>query len=710
MTLFARPGLPLNASYYHQTRILVVEDEPDIAQALHDYLTNQTGYQVVIVYDGRAAMNALVEACHSAAGPFDLVLLDMRMPGVTGQQVLQWIRQHPELQYTRVVILTATTTTEERVDALSAGADDYITKPYHHQELLARVNTILRSHRLEKRLQYQGRQLALLNEVSAVLTSMRDPKLVFEAAVEGARHILNVELAGIFVYLERQGKLFCRQLSANVLPLPAYPPIAANQGSIGLVFTRQQLLCLNTPHTDDRFQPSDAPTGYAVQNLLAAPLQVRARSVGVLVTLNKADGSFGEVDIALFAALANVVGRAVENAWLFQSVRQQQQALLKGRDRLQAIIDGILHPIYTVDEQWRITAVNKSTLDEHKATAGDLIDQVCYQALFGRNAPCAGCVAAQTMRHKTTSGWSARWLDMDQLPREWEVNAYPIPGRKTESAQAVVVWQDVTEKRRLQNSLAQTGKLAAIGQLAAGVAHEMNNPLTVILASAAMIKTSMPAEDEHFELVDLIAQASERAHHVVLDLLDFARREEYVFAPTDVNESLSQALSLVSYQLQTAHIRVNKQLAPDLPLAYASAKHLKTVWINLLINARDALHGRSDDRQLEIMTRAGEPGESLEVFVRDNGPGMTLAEQERIFEPFYTTKEPGKGTGLGLYTCHQIMQQHGGQIEVVSSPGQGTTFIVRLPLATQMPAGAVADSVSPATPRQTVQYSRPSGT
>ncbi len=681
MTLVARPGALLNAPHYNQTRILVVEDEPDIAQALHDYLTNQTSYQVVIVYNGRAAMNALIEAWRSPAGPFDLVLLDMRMPDITGGQVLHWIRQHPDLQYTRVVILTATTNTEERVDALSAGADDYITKPYHHQELLARVNTILRSHRLEKQLHYQSRQLALLNEVSTVLTSMRDPKRVFEAAVEGARHILNVELAGIFIYLERQGKLFCRQLSASALPFPTYPPIAADQGSIGFAFAHQQLLCLNAPQTDARFQSSDAPSGCAVKNLLAAPLQVRSRSVGVLVTLNKSNGSFTDVDTALFAALAHAVGRAVENAWLFQSVRQQQQALLKGRDRLQAVIDGILHPIYTVDEQWHITAANKSTLDEHNATAADLLDQVCYQALFNHPAPCAGCAVAQTIRHKTTSGWSARWLDTDERPREWEVNAYVIPGRKTESAQAVVVWQDVTEKRRLQYSLTQAGKLAAIGQLVAGVAHEMNNPLTVISASAAMLKMSMPAEDERFELVELIAQASERTSHVVQDLLDFARREAYVFAPTDINESLSQALSLVSYQLQTANIRVAKQLAPDLPPAQASAEHLKTVWINLLINARDALHERADERQLEIITRAGESGEPLQVFVRDNGPGMTPAEKERIFEPFYTTKQPGKGTGLGLSTCHQIIQQHGGEIEVVSSPGQGTTFIVRLPVA-----------------------------
>ena len=677
--MFLQPGLALIPNP-NKTRILVVDDEPDIAQSLHDYLVTQTNYQVSIAYDGAAARRALLAACEGPAAPFDLVLLDMRMPELSGGELLRWIRQHAALQYTRVIILAATTSTDERVEALSAGADDYITKPYHHQELLARVNTILRSHRLEKQLQHQSRQLALLNEASTVLTSLRDPKLVFEATVEGARQILDVELAAIFLFHERQGMLFCRQITTNHAPY-AFPPVVASQGIVGHVFTQQQIVCLNNPSTDPRFALTDAPRGFPVRTLLAAPLHVRRRGVGVLLALNKNHGDFTDVDTALFTALSSAVGRAVENAWLFQSVRQQQQALLKGRDRLQAVIDGILHPIYTVDEQWRITAVNRSTLNEHNAPAVALVNQVCYRAFFQLDTPCAGCAVAETLRHKTTSGWVVRVFDDLRMPREWEVNAYPIPGPQTESAQAVVIWQDVTEKKRLEFSLAQADKLAAIGQLAAGITHEINNPLAVITAGSAMLRMSVPEEDDRYELVDLLVQASERANKVVRGLLDFARQEEYLFAPTDINESLRQALNLVSYQLQTAHIHVTMQLTPGLPSAFASADHLKTVWINLFINARDALQEQEGERQLDVITRLDDSGQKLQVVVCDNGVGMTQTQRERIFEPFYTTKAPGKGTGLGLSTSHRIVEQHGGTIEVISNAGNGTTFVVRLPIS-----------------------------
>lgn len=196
-----------------------------------------------------------------------------------------------------------------------------------------------------------------------------------------------------------------------------------------------------------------------------------------------------------------------------------------------------------------------------------------------------------------------------------------------------------------------------------------------------MLRMSVPEEDDRYELVDLLVQASERANKVVRGLLDFARQEEYLFAPTDINESLRQALNLVSYQLQTAHIHVTMQLTPGLPSAFASADHLKTVWINLFINARDALQEQEGERQLDVITRLDDSGQKLQVVVCDNGVGMTQTQRERIFEPFYTTKAPGKGTGLGLSTSHRIVEQHGGTIEVISNAGNGTTFVVRLPIS-----------------------------
>jgi two-component system, NtrC family, sensor kinase len=284
------------------------------------------------------------------------------------------------------------------------------------------------------------------------------------------------------------------------------------------------------------------------------------------------------------------------------------------------------------------------------------------------------------LHRKQAHHWPVSWNGEDHLPREWDVNAYPIPSSQATAARAVIVWQDRTEERRLENSLLQAGKLAAIGQLAAGVAHEINNPLTAINANAEMLKMFIPPEDENYEAVDLIARAGERATKVVRGLLDFARQEQYRFTQSNVNTSIHQALDLVSYQLQTATIQVVDSMTPDLPPIVASWEHVKSVWLNLLVNARDAVLSLPENRQIEIVTRLTPEQEHVEVIIRDNGQGMSAAEIQHIFEPFYTTKEPGKGTGLGLATSHRIIEQHGGDIHVVSKPNEGTTFIVRLPV------------------------------
>ena len=266
------------------------------------------------------------------------------------------------------------------------------------------------------------------------------------------------------------------------------------------------------------------------------------------------------------------------------------------------------------------------------------------------------------------------------MPREWDVNAYPIPSKQASSARAVILWQDRTEERRLESSLLQAGKLAAIGQLAAGVAHEINNPLTAINANAEMLKMFIPEDDENYEAVDLIARAGDRATKVVRGLLDFARQEHYNLTSGDINNSIRQTLDLVRYQLNTTDAEVIQNLGEDLPLVIGSWEHLKSVWLNLIINARDAVNQLPIKRQISITTRVDIEKDHVQVIVQDNGKGMSEAELVHIFEPFYTTKDPGKGTGLGLATSHRIIEQHGGEINVVSAPNQGTTFIIRLPV------------------------------
>ena len=662
------------------TRILVVDDEPEIAESLSGFLFKKEGYHVDVVSNGREAIRFLQSTVGSEA-EVDLVLLDMRMPGISGLDVLDWIRNHPDLQYTRVVLLTAASGSQEKVEALSAGADDYITKPYYMRELLARVKTILRTQQLEKQLQRQSQQLAALNSVGVTVAASLEVSEVLASAVAGVYEILQVDLSAILIL--ESGRLRCQDLSHRTGKFKSndFPVITPGQGIIGKVFQDQKPAFLNHPKADPRFTPPiDAPQSYDVQRLILSPLLVRGRPVGILVAYNKFDSPFNDVDLDLFASLGSSISEAIENAWLFNRIRLRQRELLESRNTLQALIDGIPHPIYTINDDWCLVAINKSKTDDQHATQDALVGQVCYRAFYDRDKPCDHCRVSETLSHQQAENWTVRWIGSDHLPREWEVDAYPIPGSQASSARVVVVWQDRTDERRLENSLMQAGKLAAIGQLAAGVAHEINNPLTVVNANAQMLQMVMSDDDENFEAVELISKAGIRATKVVRGLLDFARQEHYSFAPGDVEASVDAALDLVSYQLNSAGIEVSRRQKDQLPAVVASWEHMKSVWLNLILNARDALQDKPDDRRIEIVTRMGQSPDQIQVLFHDNGKGISTAESAHIFEPFYTTKEPGKGTGLGLATCHRIIEQHGGEINVVSLPNEGTTFIVRLPI------------------------------
>lgn len=665
--------------------VLVVDDEPEIADSLAEFLTRTEGYRVTVAVNGQEAMEILEASTDGTVDAVDLVLLDVRMPLVSGPEVLSWLRNHPELRYTRVIVLTAAAGNEEKVEALSAGADDYITKPYYPLELLARVKTILRTQQLEKQLQRQSQQLLALSRVSRLVTAKLATGEVLAAAAEGIEAVVGSELAAVFMTDNTRAHLLCRYVhpADGRLTAETYPPVEVGLGAIGQAYHEEKSVRFNSPIADGRFLPELAGRSeFSVRSVLATPFYVRGKPVGVLAAFNKHDGSFNEVDRGLLSSLASSVSRALEIAWLFQNVRQRQQELLESRNTLQAVIDGILHPIYTITEDWNLVAVNMTKAEELAASQEELTGRPCYQAFFERDSPCEHCAVAGTLAEKEPIRWTVSWLGKDHFPREWDVNAYPIPVSAPGSAgaSAIVIWQDRTEERRLENSLVQAGKLAAIGQLAAGVAHEINNPLTAINANAQMLEMTMPHDDDNFESVELIVQAGDRAAKVVRGLLDFARQSQFEFEMVDVNGTIMQALGLVAYQFTAANIKVIKKLAKGLPQVDASWEHLESVWLNLLINSRDALASLPGEKQVEIVSSLDSTGKEILVFIRDNGHGMATGELAHAFEPFFTTKGPGQGTGLGLANCRRIIEQHGGEIEVSSSAREGSTFVIRLPV------------------------------
>ncbi|WP_243324507.1 ATP-binding protein [Geothrix sp. SG200] len=226
-----------------------------------------------------------------------------------------------------------------------------------------------------------------------------------------------------------------------------------------------------------------------------------------------------------------------------------------------------------------------------------------------------------------------------------------------------------------QRQLAQADKLASVGRLAAGVAHEINNPLTGVLSYASLLRKRLDGDKESCDDLDVIVRETVRCRGIIRGLLDFARPTPPARKPMDLNEVVRRAVSVVMTQLSLNQVDLSLDLAPQLPVVHADANQIQQVAVNLLLNAGDAING--DGGIIKLTTRAGSEG-SVEMLVQDNGRGIPPEDLPRIFEPFYTTKG-SHGTGLGLAVSWGIVEAHGGTLEVHSGPGQGTCFTLRIP-------------------------------
>jgi two-component system NtrC family sensor kinase len=232
------------------------------------------------------------------------------------------------------------------------------------------------------------------------------------------------------------------------------------------------------------------------------------------------------------------------------------------------------------------------------------------------------------------------------------------------------------ELQEIQSHLSQSEKLASIGKLAAGIAHEINNPLGGILIYSHLLLEDAPEGHPHHDNLLKIVKETTRCKGIVKGLLDFARPKEPEWAPTDIHDLLDGCLSLTGRQTLFQNIRVERDYEPSLPRVTADRAQLQQVFMNMIFNAAEAMEGQGI---LTLRTSSAGGGTEVAVEITDTGHGIKDEDRERLFEPFFTTKEVGQGTGLGLAISYGIIQKHNGKIEVRSEPGRGATFIIRLP-------------------------------
>lgn len=439
--------------------------------------------------------------------------------------------------------------------------------------------------------------------------------------------------------------------------LPAADPEAGPAGEVRAPLS-------GVAHRPDTSAGADADTVESV------PLLSGNRMIGVLVAA--ADGATTVTVRHAIAQLAEPVTLALEVAMRADLERQRAE-----REQLVASALATMdQPVFILDLERRIRYANGAAVGEYGYTVEEL-NQLSFDALVATSAPARRVESPHTAIPGST--WKAEQVhcrrDGSRFPAA-VVLSY-IRDAAGRVCGQVVHLRNLTDEHRLETQLRQSEKLAAIGELVAGVAHEVNNPLAGISALAELILEE-PLSPELMESARLIKREADRASGVIRDLLAFARKPGANRAAVDLAEVVRLATRLRAFSLRRTDIRLELDLDPATPLVLGDAQHLQQVVLNLVMNAEYAMRA-SPHRRLTIRSAPAAGGALLAV--TDTGAGMPLEVRQRVFEPFFTTKPAGQGTGLGLSVSYGIVQAHGGTITVDSEDGAGSTFTILLPAA-----------------------------
>ncbi|MBL8202862.1 MAG: PAS domain S-box protein [Blastocatellia bacterium] len=407
------------------------------------------------------------------------------------------------------------------------------------------------------------------------------------------------------------------------------------------------------------------------------PCAARSRVVAVMALGRTVDGALlSSEDLDLLHAISGYVAVAIENAMLLEERERRADELAQLKDFNENIIESINVGVMTVNLQGRITNWN-GALEElyglpREQAIGKRIPEVFRPSIV--NALRQYTDRSEVDEPITVYKFRTQALDERELTLN--ISLAPLHNKTGEVEGTLIAIEDVTARIDLEQQLQQTEKLSSIGLLAAGVAHEVNTPLTGISSYAQMLLQQVPENDPRHQLLQKIHRQTSRASSIVNNLLNFARVSDLRFTEIDLPRVLDDTLQLLEAQLRNTNIEVVRRYTDYLPPALGNAPKLQQVFMNLILNARDAMpHGG----QLEISVSADD--HAAVVTFRDNGVGISSKNLSKIYDPFFTTKQIGQGTGLGLAVSFGIVQDHGGHIHVESQPGQGTAFYLSIPLA-----------------------------
>jgi two-component system NtrC family sensor kinase len=349
-------------------------------------------------------------------------------------------------------------------------------------------------------------------------------------------------------------------------------------------------------------------------------------------------------------------------------------ALAEERHFLTKIVDSLPLGLYAVDREYRVQAWNRKRESGMQGIArGNALGRTIFEILHRQ--------PAESLKQEIDRVFATGELEQFETEsrasgeaRTYRISKIPMHLHAGDDVTHVItVGEDITEWKEALQRVAQAEKMAAIGQLAAGVMHEINNPLATISACAE----SLTLELGELEYLKFIDAEVERCKRIIDGLLDFSRKRSVSKEPVEINATVERTLFLLSHHTRFKRVAVTKTLGPQSTVS-ANADQLIQILMALLLNAADATEQKGQQASITVRTSVAKSTVTIEII--DNGVGIPRSEVGKLFEPFYTTKPPGRGTGLGLSICYGLVADHGGRLEVESTPGSGSTFRIVLPM------------------------------
>lgn len=381
----------------------------------------------------------------------------------------------------------------------------------------------------------------------------------------------------------------------------------------------------------------------------------------------------------------NVIG-FVEVARDVSEQRRLEQELLRTKEYFEAIVESSVDMIITTDPKGLITFCNRAGLNALKYGKEELLGQHVSK-LYPRKREQAHFIMKHLLESGFLDGYEMNIIKADNTEIPISISAALLKDDRGNSLGTVGVFKDITKRKELeaellrtQATLVQAGKMRALGDLVSGVAHELNNPLMASESILFVLKKLIGDNPNLQSKIGVLEQCNFRMEKIIKHLREFSRADEAAFTDIDVREPLENALLITSQQLMDHQVSIERNFGADLPNIWGDKNQLEQVFLNMIANAKDAMENTGRPKKISFTTSLIQSNDKpfVDVSIQDTGKGISPDILDKIFDPFFTTKEVSKGTGLGLAICYGIIGNHGGRIEVVTKPGEGTTFHILL--------------------------------